>query len=73
MKKPFHAEVHFTIGQTVYLRLEADEEPGMVTAITFSGEKCEATYTVAWGTYSGTHFAMELTGTYEPKYPENDA
>ena len=72
IKKPFHAEVEFVLGDTVYLKTASDPKPGIVTRITFHlGGTC--LMTVSWGDYTDTsHYGVELTSepsygdTYEP-------
>lgn len=55
-------EVDFTIGETVFFRLDSSPEPGLVTSITLS--PFGACYRVIWpGRQETSHYAFELSRT----------
>lgn len=65
--KTIEVRVEFDFGDIVFLRVNEERKPGMVTRITLT--KTGITYAVTWQGGSETwHFGYELTGEYLPSY-----
>ncbi len=70
MKKPFHGEVEFELGDIVYLRLSDDPMPGIVSGIGFYIDSTRPMYIVSWGDRTtDRHYEAELTTEHVPHFP----
>lgn len=58
----------FSLGDTVFLKIREEREPGMVTGIVIKPDSY-LNYCVTWQDgCEHTHYELELTDTYEPSY-----
>jgi hypothetical protein len=64
-------ELEFALYQTVYLRVRDEPVRGMVTG--YIVDDNSVLYRVAWPSAETTHYARELTATFEPEYSRDAA
>lgn len=65
--KTIELQVAYELGDIVFLKIECERIPGMVTGLSIRPNG--VAYSVTWpGRAESSHYAMELTTDYIPQY-----
>ena len=69
-RRPSKADFPFWLGETVYLRVAPEKNPGFVTAVVM--RPGSAIYEVTWADGVSDHYGFELSDVFLPDYMSTD-